>query len=96
MLLFKPKCNVLLNLVGLHDCIHWIGVPVFTPWPFQSSELFIFYAILICLFLDMRTSGNVKRIRVFSFVMRKTKRFIFIQNTNNALIQTKKQISKRE
>ena len=28
--------------------------------------------------------------------MRKTKRFIFIQNTNNALIQTKKQISKRE
>jgi hypothetical protein len=33
MFLFKPKCNVLLNLVGLHYCIHWLGVPVFTPWP---------------------------------------------------------------
>ncbi|GMY27651.1 F-box-like domain-containing protein [Fagus crenata] len=27
MFLFKPKCNVLLNLVGLHYCIHWLGVP---------------------------------------------------------------------
>ena len=61
MFLFKPKCNVLLNLVGLHYCIHWLGVPVFTPWPFHCSGLFNFYVILICLFSHMRTPGNVKR-----------------------------------
>ena len=33
MLLFKPKCNVLLNLVGLHYCLSWLEVPVFTSWP---------------------------------------------------------------
>lgn len=27
MFLFKPKLNVLLNLVGLHYCINWLGVP---------------------------------------------------------------------
>ncbi|XP_059632681.1 uncharacterized protein LOC132275244 isoform X2 [Cornus florida] len=27
MFLFKPKLNVLLNLVGLHYCISWLGVP---------------------------------------------------------------------
>lgn len=30
MFLFKPKCNVLLNLVGLHYCISWLEVPVHT------------------------------------------------------------------
>lgn len=28
MFLLKPKLNVLLNLVGLHYCIIWLGVPV--------------------------------------------------------------------
>lgn len=28
MFLLKPKLNVLLNLVGLHYCIVWLGVPV--------------------------------------------------------------------
>lgn len=27
MFLFKPKCSVLLNLVGLHYSIHWLEVP---------------------------------------------------------------------
>ncbi|KAK9288511.1 hypothetical protein L1049_016970 [Liquidambar formosana] len=27
MFLFKPDLNVLLNLVGLHYCINWLGVP---------------------------------------------------------------------
>lgn len=27
MFLFKPKLNVLLNLVGLHYCIFWLNVP---------------------------------------------------------------------
>lgn len=31
MFLFKPKLNVLLNLVGLHYCIFWLNVPVTTP-----------------------------------------------------------------
>lgn len=30
MLLFKPKLNVLLNLVGLHYCIFRLNVPVTT------------------------------------------------------------------
>ena len=28
MLLFKPKLNPLLNLVGVHYCISWLRVPV--------------------------------------------------------------------
>lgn len=28
--LFNPKLNVMLNLVGLHYCIHWLKVPVST------------------------------------------------------------------
>ena len=74
MFLFKPKCNVRLNLVGLHYCIHWLGVSVFTPWHFHFSGLFNFYVILICLFSEIRTSGNVKRIKG---VMRKTKKIYF-------------------
>lgn len=31
MFLFKPKLSVLLNLIGLHYCIGWLGVPVVTP-----------------------------------------------------------------
>lgn len=27
MFIFKPKCNVLLNLVGLHYCLSWLEVP---------------------------------------------------------------------
>jgi hypothetical protein len=53
MFMFKPKCNVLLNVVGLLYCIHRLGVPVFTSWP---SIL-----LLICLFSDMQTSGSVKK-----------------------------------
>lgn len=33
MFLFKPKHNALLNLVGLHYCLSWLEVPVFTSWP---------------------------------------------------------------
>lgn len=28
LLLFKPKLNSLLNLVGVHYCINWLEVPV--------------------------------------------------------------------
>jgi len=28
MFLFRPEVNVLLNLVGLHYCMHWLEVPV--------------------------------------------------------------------
>lgn len=30
MFFLKPQLNVLLNLVGLHYCISWLGVPVIT------------------------------------------------------------------
>jgi len=28
LFLFKPELNVVLNLIGLHYCINWLGVPV--------------------------------------------------------------------
>lgn len=45
MFLFKPKLSVLQNLIGLHYCIRWLGVPVVTPtsisFPlFNSSWVF--------------------------------------------------------
>lgn len=33
MLLLKPKLNVLVNLVGMHYCLIWLGIPV-TCCPF--------------------------------------------------------------
>jgi len=38
LFLFKPELNVLLNLIGLHYCINWLGVTVsflsalHSPW----------------------------------------------------------------
>lgn len=29
MFLFRPKLNVLVNLVGLHYCLTWLKIPVF-------------------------------------------------------------------
>lgn len=44
MFLFKPKLSVLLNLIGLHYCIRWLGVPVVTPtsisFPLFNSSWF--------------------------------------------------------
>lgn len=31
MFIFKPNHSVLVNLMGLHYCINWLGVPVVTP-----------------------------------------------------------------
>lgn len=48
MFLFKPKLNVLLNLVGLHYCIFWLKMQVTTPAPdfhFYQAMIF-FYAFL--------------------------------------------------
>lgn len=30
MFLFKPKLTVLVNLLGLHYCLNWLRVPVYT------------------------------------------------------------------
>lgn len=36
---FKPKLNALLNLVGLHYCIAWLQVPVYTCFTTPSTDL---------------------------------------------------------
>ena len=48
--LFKPKLNVLLNLVGLHYCIHWLKVPVSTSMSHMYHHIFL-ESILISTFL---------------------------------------------
>ncbi|GFZ14047.1 hypothetical protein Acr_24g0002370 [Actinidia rufa] len=37
MFFLSPKLNVVLNLVGLHYCISWLGVPMFNVVAFRPS-----------------------------------------------------------
>lgn len=37
MLLFKPKLSVLVNFIGLHYCITWLGVPTAYIWEALDS-----------------------------------------------------------
>ncbi|XP_058210936.1 uncharacterized protein LOC131323254 isoform X3 [Rhododendron vialii] len=37
MFFFKPKFSVLINLIGLHYCISWLGVPIVHIWEALDS-----------------------------------------------------------
>ncbi|XP_058210920.1 uncharacterized protein LOC131323248 isoform X2 [Rhododendron vialii] len=37
MFFFKPKLSVLINLMGLHYCISWLGVPIAYVWEALDS-----------------------------------------------------------
>lgn len=39
MFLFKPELTVLVNLLGLHYCINWLGVPVYTFITLSTDQL---------------------------------------------------------
>lgn len=67
MFFFKPKLSVLLNLIGLHYCIRWLGVPVVTPASISFS-LFNFFD-LFSIWVQMHIFQNVtSQAKLYSIV----------------------------
>lgn len=60
MVLFKPKLNVLLNLVGLHYCLNCLQEPV--TFPFCSSLLFVLFRLKYMFLLSLLNVKTVKTI----------------------------------
>lgn len=53
MHLFKPQHNVLINLVGLHYCMYWLGVPVFYFLAWHATGLLLSIGINLVWFSYM-------------------------------------------
>lgn len=67
MFFLKPKLSVLLNLIGLHYCIRWLGVPVVTPASISFS-LFNFFD-LFSIWVQMHIFQNVtSQAKLYSIV----------------------------
>lgn len=52
MFLFKPKLTVLVNLLGLHYCLNWLRVPVYTFITLSAINFPSECTFPTCLFFD--------------------------------------------
>lgn len=54
MFLFKPELTVLVNLLGLHYCMNWLRVPVYTFITLSTDQLSLgIYVSKLFIFLQI-------------------------------------------